>query len=213
MKKIKVVLADDHSIIRQSLAKVLSDYEDIDIVGLASDANELYQLAYQTKPDIIISDIDMPGKSLFEVLPDIQENVIDAKVLILTMHETPEYVFQALGSGVSGYLTKFSEKEELIKAIRLIYEGKEYYSQEITEIIVKEIKEKSDIQVYNPLKKLSKREKEILKLLAEGNKTKDIAEKLFISERTVSNHRANILAKCQVSNTAELLKFYYRYST
>jgi DNA-binding NarL/FixJ family response regulator len=208
MKKIRVILADDHSILRQGVAKVISEYADIEIIGLASNSEELLKLTSEQNPDVVISDIEMPQKNLLEIIGDIKKSNKNIKVLVLSMHDSPEYVLKALESGVSGYITKFTEKEELIKAIRTVHEGNEYFGQKITEVILKGL-QNLDVQNTYPLDKLSKRELEILKLLAEGKKSKEIADALFISERTVSNHRANILGKCEVGNTAELLKIFY----
>jgi DNA-binding NarL/FixJ family response regulator len=210
MKKIKVVLADDHSLVRQSMARLLTEYEDIEIVGLAADVQELIKLVDENNPDVIVVDIEMPGKNIFENITELRKQNTQPKILILTMHDSSDWVFKALENGISGYLTKFSEKEELVNAIRIVYEGKEYYSQNIKDIIEKGLTDQRDGK--NPLSRLSKREIEILELLAEGEKTKVIAEKLYISERTVSNHRANILAKLGVSNTPELLKIYYKFN-
>ncbi|MEN7546552.1 response regulator transcription factor [Rapidithrix thailandica] len=206
--KIKVVIADDHSILRQGTAAILSDYEDIDIVGLASNGDEVQKLVDIYQPDVLVSDIDMPGKSIFQVIKQIKDSNYSTQILLLTMHETPDYVFKALEYGVSGYLTKITEEGELIKAIRYLHKGKEYYSYEITQVIVKGYKSRKDGNGANPIDQLSKREKEVLSLLAEGLNTKQISEKLFISESTVSNHRSNMLQKCDVTNTVELVKIY-----
>ncbi len=141
---------------------------------------------------------------------EIAKHQLRTKVLIFSVHDTPDYVFKALNSGVSGYITKYVDRNELVNAIITVAQGKEYYSQRITQIIVKGFKEKknqnSDTQ--NPINVLSKREREVLSLIVEGLNSKQIAERLFLSERTISNHRANMLQKCKVNNTVELVKLY-----
>ncbi len=126
------------------------------------------------------------------------------------MHDTADYIFKALNSGVSGYIAKYVERDELVKAITTVATGEEYYSQTIAQIIVKGFKEKKSREgnTQNPINVLSKREKEVLLLIVDGLNSKQIAERLFLSERTVSNHRANMLQKCGVNNTVELVKLY-----
>jgi DNA-binding NarL/FixJ family response regulator len=210
MNKYKVALADDHAILTEGTASILSEYDFIEIVGIASDGEQAYQLVQNHKPDVLVSDITMPGTSVFDISDDIYNKDLKTKVLVFTMHDSPDYVYKALNSHISGYITKNAERDELVKAISTIAEGDEYYSQPITQIIVKGFKNRKqkDADTQNPMNVLSKREKEVLMLLIEGYNSKQIAEKLFLSERTVSNHRANMLQKCKVSNTVELVKLY-----
>lgn len=210
MDKCKVVLADDHAILTQGTSSLLSEYDDIELVGTASDGEQLHKLVQELHPDILISDISMPGKSIFDISEEINRKGLNTKVIIFTMHESPDYVYRALNSHISGYLTKSAVKNELIDAIKSIKEGKEYYSQPISQIIVKGFKSRNqqDTEDQNPINVLSKREKEVLTHLIEGLNSRQIAEKLFLSERTVSNHRANMLQKCKVSNTVELVRLY-----
>lgn len=210
MDQIRIVLADDHSILRQGTATMLSAYEDIIITDVASNGNDLLKILTRQEPDILVSDIGMPGLPIFTVLEKIKEAKLKTKVLLLTMHDSAEYIFKALEYGISGYLTKDTVKEELITAIRAIYNGGEYYSQNITNSIIRAHKNKSTKpqNEANPLQIFSARELEVLSLIAEGYSTKQIAEKLFLSERTVSNHRSRMLQKCDVSNTIELVKLF-----
>lgn len=210
-EKIRVVLADDHAILTEGTSSILGEYEYIDLVGIASNGEEAGNLVIEQNPDVLVSDISMPGKSIFDIADEIKDKGdIDTKVLIFSMHDSADYVYKALNSNISGYLTKSAEKEELLKAIRSVAEGEEYYSQSITQIIVRGFKNRKHGEAVNqnPINVLSKREKEVLMLLIEGYNSKQIAEKLYLSERTVSNHRANMLQKCKVSNTVELVKLY-----
>jgi two-component system response regulator DegU len=210
MDKINLVLADDHSILRQGTAAILSAYEDINILDVASNGSDLLRLVLLHKPDLLVSDIAMPGVPVFDVIHKIKEEKLPTKVLLLTMHDSSEYIFKALEYGISGYLTKDTVKEELITAIRTISQGGEYYSQNITNSIIQAHKSKSGSsqQRSNPLNVLSAREMEVLSLIAEGLSTKEIAQKLFLSARTVSNHRSRMLQKCDVNNTVELVRLY-----
>lgn len=210
MDKVKVVLADDHAILTQGTASILMEYDFIEVVGTACNGEKAMEMVRTKKPDVLIADISMPGKSIFEITEDIKGHGYPTKVLVFSMHNTSDYVFRALNSGVSGYITKFADKEEVIKAIQNVAKGEEYYSQSITQIIVKGFKNRQNTELseQNPLNVLSKREKEVLSLIVDGLNSKQIAEKLFLSERTVSNHRANMLQKCQVKNTVELVRIY-----
>lgn len=205
-----VVLADDHAILTEGTASILKEYDFIDLLGAVSNGEEALQLVMEHKPDVLVADISMPGTSIFDIVQKIKENQLPTKVLILSMHDTPNYVFQALNSGVDGYITKYADREEVVEAIQTVANGDEYYSQTITQVIVKGFKEKKSQEndTQNPINVLSKREKEVLSLLVEGLNSKQIAERLFLSERTVSNHRANMLQKCQVGNTVELVRLY-----
>ena len=209
-EKCKVVLADDHAILAEGTSALLSDYPFIELVGIATDGESAHMLVEKFHPDILISDITMPGMSIFDISADIKKKGLATKVILFTMHDSPDYVYKALNSNVAGYLTKNAEKEELLKAIHRVNAGKEYYSQQVSHVIVKGFKkrnhDKSDSQ--DPIDLLSKREKEVLKLLVEGMNSKEIADKLFLSERTVSNHRANMLQKCKVDNTVKLVRLY-----
>lgn len=152
----------------------------------------------------------MPGHSIFEIADFIAAHNLPTKVIIFSMHDSPDYIYKALTSNVSAYLTKDAERGELVKAIEKVMDGEEYYSQTVSQIIVKGFKNRStnDDQNKNPIDLLSKREKEVLHLLADGANSKEIAERLFLSEPTVSNHRANMLQKCKVDNTVKLVRLY-----
>jgi DNA-binding NarL/FixJ family response regulator len=147
---------------------------------------------------------------VFDIVEEIAKHQLHTKVLIFSVHDTPNYVFKALNSGVAGYITKYVDRDELVNAIITVAQGKEYYSQRITQVIVRGFKDKKHQEgdPQNPISVLSKREREVLALIVEGLNSKQIAERLFLSERTISNHRANMLQKCKVNNTIELVKLY-----
>lgn len=210
MNKCRILLADDHAILAEGTSALLADYPGIELVGVATDGEEADKLLSEMKPDILVSDITMPGKSIFDISSELLKKNSGTKVIIFSMHESPEYIYKALSSNISGYLTKNSDKKELIEAINKVQSGEEYYSQTVSQVIVNGFKKRrnGDKQINDPIELLSKREKEVLKLLAEGANSKEIADKLFLSERTVSNHRANMLQKCKVDNTVKLVRLY-----
>lgn len=209
-RKVTVILADDHAILTEGTSAVLKDFDVFELLGKATDGEEALRLVKEHEPDVLVSDITMPGKSVFDIVEEIEKERLKTRVLIFSVHDTPDYVFKALNSGVSGYITKFADGKELVEAIKTVAQDKEYYSQRITQIIVKGFKEKKNQEndTQNPINVLSKREKEVLTLIVEGLNSKQIAERLFLSERTISNHRANMLQKCNVNNTVELVKLY-----
>lgn len=210
MDKCKILLADDHAILAEGTSALLADYPEFELVGVATDGEQADKLLAKHKPDILVSDITMPGKSIFDISANLSKNKSHTKVIIFSMHDSPEYIYKALNSNISGYLTKNSNKNELIEAIDKVQNGEEYYSQTVSKVIVKGFKKRRNggDPIKDPIELLSKREKEVLMLLAEGANSKEIADKLFLSERTVSNHRANMLQKCKVDNTVKLVRLY-----
>ncbi|MFZ5999901.1 MAG: response regulator [Bacteroidota bacterium] len=202
MKTIKVMLADDHALIREGFRSLLGKNELFEIVGEAENGKELMQLITQSTPDVVLVDINMPQMSGLEVLEQTKKSRPEIKFIILTMHEEREYIKRALTAGAEGYLLKNVEKAELEKAIKTVFEGGKYFSPLITNILAEYVAKPSTA----PAAEISPREKEVLELVAQGFSTKQIADKLDISVRTVESHRINMLKKLEVSNTAELIR-------
>lgn len=202
MKTIKVMLADDHALIREGFRSLLGKNELFEIVGEAEDGKELMLLITQSTPDVVLVDINMPQMSGLEVLEQTKKSRPEIKFIILTMHEEREYIKRALTAGAEGYLLKNVEKAELEKAIKTVFEGGKYFSPLITNILAEYVAKPSTA----PAAEISPREKEVLELVAQGFSTKQIADKLDISVRTVESHRINMLKKLEVSNTAELIR-------
>lgn len=206
MKKIKLILADDHKIFLDGIKSLLSEVANFEILATVSSGEQLLDLLQSTTPDIVVTDITMKGISGIEVTKSITEKYPEVKVLILSMHTNEEFVLNAAKVGADGYLPKDSSIEELIKAIELINDGSQYFSKTISDHFLKsyikrfryeqDIIEKSD---------LTAREIEILKLVATGLTNKDIADKLIISQRTVDAHKNHIMQKLKLKNTAELI--------
>ncbi|MEQ8336470.1 MAG: response regulator transcription factor [Cyclobacteriaceae bacterium] len=204
MNKIKIILVEDHPMVRIGLKSLLSGSEHIDIIGEASNGVEAIELIEKDPPEIVLSDISMPQMNGLSLAKHIQDNHPDIKVLLLTIHMEPEYIIEGFDAGIMGYLPKDSSQEELIEAIETIYTGGKYMSQKVSEIIAQRLIRKDPFQ--KPNTKLTPREKKILEMLVEGDRNKEIAEKLSISVRTVDTHRTNIMRKLDVNNTAELVK-------
>jgi DNA-binding NarL/FixJ family response regulator len=209
-KPIRVVLVDDHVILQQGIASLLREYEDVEVVGEASSGPEALLLVETLLPDVLISDVAMPHLSGYDLLEQVKARQVPTRVLFLTMYDKPDFITKALQMGVAGYLTKDTVKDELVQAVRAISSGQVYFGRRITQAIANEFVaiKSAPRQGENLRTKLSKREYEIIVLISEGLSTRQIADKLFISERTVSNHRVNIMNKCNVNNSVELAKLY-----
>lgn len=202
MAKIRIVLADDHPLIREGFKSLLNKSEKFEIVGEAENGRELVELAGRIRPDIILTDVKMPVMNGLDAIEELAKNFPEMKFIVLTMHEEREYIVNALKIGASGYLLKTIEGLELEKAITTIFQGGKYFSPIVTNILAETVK-KPDA---NETGEITPREKEVLDLVGQGKSTKQIADQLGISIRTVESHRINMLKKMKVSNTAELIK-------
>jgi len=202
MNKIRILMADDHPLIRAGFKSLLGKNERFEIVGEAENGKELLELAGSMEPDIILADISMPVMKGLDALEQLTKLNPTIKFIILTMHEEREYILHALKIGASGYLLKNIERFDLERAIITVFEGGKYFSAIVTNILAETFSkpELSDLGEITP------REKEVLQLVAKGNSTKQIADILGISIRTVESHRINMLKKMKVNNTAELVK-------
>ena len=209
MNKIKIILVDDHQIIRDGIKSLLQNESDISVIAEASDFIELNDYLNIKIPDIILLDISLPGISGIEITKIMKEKFPDIRIIILSMHINEEFIINAFQSGASGYLAKNTTKKELLDAIRHVYEKGEYYSPMISNILAKSFIKtvKSDNKDKIDENLLSKREIEILKLFADGYSNKEIADKLFISTRTVESHKNHIMQKLNLKSPVEMLKF------
>lgn len=202
MKKIRILLADDHPLIRAGFKSLLGMNDRFEIVGEAENGKELMELAEQTHPDIILTDIAMPVINGMEALEILTKKYPAVGFIILTMHEEPEYILNTLKLGASGYLLKNIDRYELERAILTVHSGGKYFSPVVTNILAESYSRPEAPE----LGEITPREKEVLELVATGHSTKQVADKLGISIRTVESHRINMLKKLRVSNTAELIK-------
>jgi DNA-binding NarL/FixJ family response regulator len=204
----KVFLVDDHQIVRDGIRSLIEDAEDIVIIGEAGSGEEMLTLLEPAQPDIILLDISLPGKNGIELLPIIKDQFSYMKVLILSMYNADDYIFNAVRAGANGYLPKNSSKDELLTAIRQICEGNDYFGEEVHKIIVNSyISMAKDERSPDKKQQLSVRELEILKFFAEGMSNKFIADKLFISVRTVESHKNHIMQKFGFKSTVEMVKY------
>uniref|UniRef100_UPI00405703BB response regulator n=1 Tax=Candidatus Electrothrix sp. TaxID=2170559 RepID=UPI00405703BB len=196
MESYRIILADDHYLIRNGIRNIIAQEADLEVIAEASDGHELVEVLKDNKPDMVILDISMPQVCGIEALEQIHESYPDIRVLVLTMHSNPQYCTYAFSAGAHGYMLKDDSATELLPAILEIRCGKGYVSPQLA----REAPWKQGEEVY-----LTSREKEVLRLVVEGLTTRQIAEKLCISSRTVERHRSNILKKFQKKNTSELI--------
>ncbi len=208
--KTKIILADDHKIVREGLKNILNSEWGIDVIAEAENGRKAMQLVEEKKPDIIIMDIGMPELNGIEATKKIRENSPETKVIALSMHSDKQFVTGMLRAGASGYLLKDCAVDELVDAINTVMDKKIYLSSDISGILVNELMNKLPINEDLKSSELSDREKEVLQLIAEGISTREIAKTLFISIKTVESHRKNIMTKLDLHTVPELTKYAIR---
>ena len=209
MEKIKVLIADDHKIIRIGLRGILEKTDEVEIVGEAEDGSQVLEIIKKTITDVVLMDIDMGRSSGIETTRKMKESFPDVRVLALTMHEEQDHIIQMLEAGANGYLLKNTGVDELLSALHAVVRGDSYFSNTVSATLLKALTnlQEKPKQRQNKDIPLSEREIEVLRLIAHESTNSEIAEKLFISIRTVDTHRRNILEKLQVKNTAGLVKY------
>ena len=208
MSKTRIMIADDHAMMREGLMAFLKFYDDIEIVGEASNGLEAIEKADKLKPDVLIMDISMPELGGIEATVEIKKRQPDIRVLILSQYDDKEYVSRLLKAGVSGYILKQAVGTDLITAIRAVARGDSYrYSSIATKVIDGYLGRFGEMSVKDTYEKLTDREKQVLKLIAEGHSHKEIAEMLNISTKTVIAHQTNISEKLDLHSRAALIKF------
>lgn len=199
---IKILIADDHSMVREGLKQLIELEDDIEVIDQAGDGSEAIKKIIGCNPDVVLLDINMPRMNGLEVIKYLNENNIPTKTLILTIHNEVEYLYKAFEIGVQGYVLKDSESDVLIKAIRTIYNGESYIQPNMASLLFKRMNNKREDKEVG-FNKLTKREIEVLKLITEGMLNKEIAHNLCISEKTVKNHVSNIFKKINVSDRTQ----------
>jgi two-component system response regulator NreC len=211
MNKIRILLADDHPLVRSGLIKLLEPFKEFVIVGEASDGEEAVTMTKKLEPDVVVIDLSMPKLNGVEATKIILKNNPSSKVLVLTMHDNEEYVYQILKSGAGGYILKNSGREELAAAIQAVAKGERFFSPRVSEIMVEAYLKRADTREEHLIDDkeipLTKREREILFYIADGLNNNQIAEKLFISVRTVDTHRTNIMQKLDIHDAANLVRY------
>lgn len=208
---IRVILVDDHVLIREGIKQILELEDDISVIWQASDGDEGYEKALELNPDIILLDINMPNTNGIETLRKLKDIGIDSKIIMLTIHEDKEYILRTLNLGADGYIVKDSNADSFIKAIHHVMEGKIYIQPKIAELVDGSLDNKDcrDINVEK-INSLTRREYEVLTLIAEGLNNKDIAKKMFISEKTVKNHVSSIFKKLELNDRVQAAIFSFK---
>lgn len=210
MNKIKIIIVDDHPIVRDGIKTLLADADDMVIIGEAGNYTELQEILTRLMPDVIIMDISLPDVSGIEITKMLTEQYPDIKILILSMYTGEDFIFNAIKSGAKGYLPKNTTRKEIYDAIHAVYFNEEYFSESVSNIILKSYVHKAKTADQLPEKhedKLTVREIEILKLFAGGKSNQEIADELFISIRTVESHKNHIMQKLELKSTVDLIKF------
>ena len=208
MSKIKVLLTDDHTLFRQGVRTLLAAESDMEVVGESANALEAVALAQQVRPDVVLMDIGMPGMSSFEATRLIRKERPDTKVVFLSMYDDEDYLAECLDIGASGYVLKDSPVEQLINAIREVCHGGSYLSPRLLTRLVDDFRIQGRETTRQPrFGTLTKREREILKLLAEGKSVKDIAGAFVLSVKTIEAHKFNLMRKLDIHNKAQLVQY------
>lgn len=209
-KKIRILLSDDHTILRDGIRSLLDAEADMCVVGEAQDGHTAVQMALELEPDVVLMDIAMPLLNGLEATRQIRRGKPCVKVLILTMHENEEYIRRALANGAMGYILKDAAARDLLGAIRAVQRGETVLSPAITRLVIEDYLRWGDLNSGKLSNGLSPREQEVLQLIAEGYPNKQIAEILCISIKTVQSHRANIMSKLDLHDRSDLVKYAIR---
>ena len=204
---IKIILADDHAVLRHGLSKSFQNEKDMEVIAQAKDGRSTVELARELVPDIVIMDIGMPDLNGIEATRQIKQVCPGVKVIGLSMHSSKNFVIEMFRAGASGYLLKDCEYDELVNAIRIVINNKTYISPAISDVVVESSMLKAGEAKDSAFTVLSKREREVLQLLTEGKTTKQIAKRLHISSKTVEVHRLNIMGKLKMDSIAQLTKY------
>ncbi len=209
MNRIRVLLAEDHTIVRKGLRSLLDDETEIEVVGEAEDGQQAIELVQRLQPDVVLMDITMPVLSGLEATRQIKKLLPQVKVVVLTVHSTEEYIFQILRAGASGYVVKQAAVSELVQAIQTVYRGNPFLSPSISRQVVEEYGRRAEA-MEDKYDRLTDREREVLQLIAEGRINREIAQLLHVTVKTVEAHRAHVMDKLGLHTTAELTRYALR---
>jgi two-component system response regulator NreC len=207
MNKIRVLLADDHTILRDGIRALLDDQTDMEVIGEAEDGQSTVKMVAKLIPDVVVMDIAMPLLNGLEATRQIRRDYPQVNVLILTMHENEEYIRQVLAAGALGYVLKDAAARDLLGAIRAVHQGEAVLSPAITRLVIEDYLRWGDIRPEDTTNGLTPREREVLQLIAEGYTNKEIAEILSLSVKTIQSHRTNLMSKLDLHDRGELIKY------
>jgi RNA polymerase sigma factor (sigma-70 family) len=211
MSAIRILLADDHQVVRKGLRLILERHEGMEVVGEASDGREAVQLAGELKPNIVIMDVGMPQLNGIDATEQIIRHDPGAGIVILSMHSDEGYIVRALSAGAKGYLLKDSAEEDIVQAIRIVAQGRPFFSPKITQTLLDDyVNQLQQKVLQDSYALLTEREKEVLQLIAEGKTNKEVATVLDVSVYTVETHRTNLMQKLNLHNTAEIVLYAVR---
>jgi two-component system, NarL family, response regulator NreC len=211
MTPLRILVADDHTLVRQGLRKILEAQPDWQVVAEAGDGREAVQQAIETSPDVVILDIAMPRLNGVEAVQQITRRAPHAKILVLSMYADEAYVTRAVRSGARGYLLKDSADVDLIRAVTAVAQGKSFFSPTVAKVILDEyVRQLAERGITDRYDTLSEREREVFQLVAEGHSNKEVAATLHISPATVETHRARVMEKLDVHNAAEIVLYAVR---
>jgi two-component system response regulator NreC len=211
VRPIRVLVADDHTIVRQGLVGILKKSEEIEVVAEAADGHEAVEKALKSKPDVAVVDVSMPRLSGIEAARRIHEALPATRILVLTMHDDEEYILRMVRAGVSGYLLKDGAASELLAGIKAVKSGKTFFGPHATKALAEAFQRDRPEESADPYERLTNREREVFQLVVEGKTNAEIAEILFISGKTVDNHRTRLMEKLGVHSTAELVRYAARH--
>jgi two-component system response regulator NreC len=211
MRKIRIVLADDHKLMRSGLRVLLEQQPDLTVVGEASDGREAVALVASQRPDVLVMDIGMPSLNGIEAAAQITQSNPEAAIVMLSMHSDESYVLRALKAGAKGYLLKDSAEADLIQAVRAVAEGKSFFSTAVSKVLLDDyVRKQKRSGAEDPYDLLTPREREVLQLVAEGKSNKEVAQLLNLSVYTVETHRSNIMEKLNLHGVPELILYAVR---
>ena len=209
MQKIRVLVVDDHTVVRDGICALLALTGDMEVVGEAANGSEAVKMVKELKPDVVLMDISMPIMDGLEATRRICKE-FPTRVLVLTQYDDKEYVFPVIQAGAAGFISKVAASSELVSGIRSVYRGDSYLSPSVAKLVVEDYRHGDGRVSYDPYEQLTERERDVLKLVAEGYTTREIAEMLVVSPKTVEGHRTNLMAKLGIHNRVELTKYALR---
>ena len=210
MEKIRVLVVDDHTIVRDGICALLALAGDMEVVGEAADGSEAIKMVKELDPDVAIMDISMPIMDGLEATRRIHKEFPRTKVLVLTQYDDKEYVFSVIEAGASGFISKVAASSDLASGIRSVYQGDSYLSPSVAKLLVEDYQHGSGRVSHDPYEELTDRERDVLKLAAEGHTTREIADMLVVSPKTVEGHKTNLMSKLGLHNRTELFKYAVR---